>query len=104
MNLAVIVPFYNEEDNLTFFIKEWEKFLSKRKKLRDQLSFFFINDGSNDNSVNQIKENIKKLNFKIINRKNSGHGNSCKFGYNLIVNKYKNFDYLLQIDSDNQYS
>ena len=102
MNLAVIVPFYNEEDNLTFFIKEWEKFLSKRKKLRDQLSFFFINDGSNDNSVNQIKENIKKLNFKIINRKNSGHGNSCKFGYNLIVNKYKNFDYLLQIDSDNQ--
>tara|TARA_S200000501_G_scaffold276234_2_gene260144 strand:- start:40810 stop:41520 length:711 start_codon:yes stop_codon:yes gene_type:complete len=102
MKIAIVVPFFNEKDNLIFFINEWEKFLETKKKLRNILYFYFINDGSTDHSVKKIQESVKKLKFQIINKKNSGHGDSCKFGYNLIVNKYKNFDYLLQIDSDNQ--
>tara|TARA_B110000003_G_C16645402_1_gene531801 strand:+ start:263 stop:973 length:711 start_codon:yes stop_codon:yes gene_type:complete len=102
MKIAIIVPFFNEKDNLVFFINEWEKFLSTKKKLRNLLYFYFINDGSTDQSVKKINENVKKLRFQIINKKNSGHGDTCRFGYNLIVNNYKNFDYLLQIDSDNQ--
>ena len=101
MKIAIIVPFYNEENNLTYFINEWEKFLNSKKKISNVFFFYFINDGSTDNSVNEIKKKIKKLNYKIIDKKNSGHGDTCRFGYNLIVNK-KKFDYLLQIDSDNQ--
>ncbi len=102
MKIAIIVPFFNEKDNLIFFINEWEKFLETKKKLRNLLYFYFINDGSTDQSVEKIHKNIKKLKFQIINKKNSGHGDSCKFGYNLIIKKYNKFDYLLQIDSDNQ--
>ena len=100
--IAIVVPFYNEEDNLIFFIKEWEKFVAIRKSYQKLLFFYFINDGSTDKSVTKIRQNIKKLNFKIINKKNSGHGDSCKFAYEMIVKNNKNFDYLLQIDSDNQ--
>lgn len=102
MNIAVLIPFYNEDDNLPFFINEWENFLKTRKKLRSRLFFFFIDDGSSDKSIEKIKKNIKKIHFKIIKKRNSGHGDTCKFGYNLIIKKYKKFNYLLQIDSDNQ--
>lgn len=102
MKIAILVPFYNEEKNLISFIKEWETFLNLKKKFRNNLLFFFIDDGSYDNSVLEIKKNIKKLKYKVVSKKNSGHGNTCKFGYKLIVKKYKHYDYLLQIDSDNQ--
>ena len=102
MRIAIIVPFYNEKDNLPFFINEWESFLNLNKKLRNKFFFYFINDGSTDDSLKQIQNNIKSLKFKIITKKNTGHGDSCRFGYNLIVNKYKNFDYIMQIDADNQ--
>ena len=100
--IAIVVPFYNEEENLIFFIKEWEKFISKNKSYKEFLFFYFVNDGSTDQSVKKIKQDIKKLKFKIINKKNSGHGESCKFAYNLIANNETKFEYLLQIDSDNQ--
>lgn len=100
--IAIIIPFYNEEDNLTFFIKEWEKLIAGKKNYQKILFFYFINDGSTDQSVIKIKQNVKRLKFKIINKSNSGHGDSCKFAYDMIVNNNKTFEYLLQIDSDNQ--
>lgn len=56
MKIAIIVPFYNEENNLTYFINEWEKFLNSKKKISNVFFFYFINDGSTDNSVNEIKK------------------------------------------------
>ena len=100
--IAVTVPFYNEQDNLIFFVKEWEKFVTTKKSYRNLLFFYFINDGSTDQSVKKIKQNVKKLKFRIINKKNSGHGDTCNFAYNMISKNKKNFEYLLQIDSDNQ--
>ena len=100
MKIAIIIPFYNEEQNLLFFLNEWNEFLKYLDKKKYKIDFFFINDGSTDYSVEIIKNNSNKLNFKIINKENSGHGDSCKYGYDLITNK--NYDYLLQIDSDNQ--
>ena len=66
MRIAIIVPFYNEKDNLPFFINEWESYLNFNKKLRNKFFFIFINDGSTDDSLKQIKNNIKSLKFKII--------------------------------------
>jgi hypothetical protein len=100
--IAVVVPFYNEKNNLKFFVKEWENFISPKKKLNFELFFFFIDDGSTDNSQNILKKSINNLKYKIIQKKNSGHGDTCRFGYNLIINRYNHYDYLLQIDSDNQ--
>ena len=102
MKIAILIPFYNEEKNLIFFIKEWEKILINKQNIKKNLFFLFLNDGSTDQSVKVIKKNIRNLKYLIISRKNSGHGNICKFGYKLILKKYKKFNYILQIDSDNQ--
>ena len=69
MKIAVIVPFYNESANLPFFINEWETFLYLNKNLKNKLYFFFIDDGSTDNTSKKILENIKSLKFKIIKKK-----------------------------------
>lgn len=100
MNLAIIVPFYNEEKNLKFFINEWNEIINLEYLNNINLKFFFINDGSTDNSLNVIDYSKKNFDYEIINKKNSGHGDSCKYGFKLISNK--NFDWVLQIDSDNQ--
>ena len=102
MKIAIIIPFYNEEQNLLHFLNEWNNLLKSFDKKKYKLNFFFINDGSTDNSVEIIRKNSDKLKFKIINKKNSGHGDTCKYGYDLITNKNYSYDYLLQIDSDNQ--
>lgn len=100
--IAIIIPFYNEQKNLIFFIKEWEKLLFKNKKLKQILIFYFFNDGSTDKSVQVIKKYAKKLKFKIVEKKNTGHGDTCRFAYYFIIKNKKNVSHLLQIDSDNQ--
>lgn len=102
IKIVILVPYYNESKNLSFFIKEWENFLKSRISLNKNLLFLFIDDGSNDNSSQIIKNEVKKINYKIIKKSNSGHGDTCKFGYKFAVNNLKEYEYLLQIDSDNQ--
>ena len=102
MKIAVVVPFYNEKKNLVAFVKEWEKYLDKKKNIRKKLFFFFFDDGSKDESKKSIINNIKKIKYSIIKKKNSGHGDTCRYGYKFIIRNYHHYDYLLQIDSDNQ--
>lgn len=102
MKIGIVIPFYNEKENLIFFIKEWERFLTNKKNIRKNLFFFFFDDGSNDLSSKAISKNIKKIKHRIIKKKNSGHGDTCRYGYKYIIKKFKKFEYILQIDSDNQ--
>ena len=69
MKIAILVPFYNESRNLKFFIGEWYKYRNFFIKFKIRPFFFFIDDGSSDNSVDTIKENAKKIKYKIIKKK-----------------------------------
>lgn len=40
MRIAIIVPFFNEADNLPFLIKEWEDFLVSINKLKKRTFFY----------------------------------------------------------------
>lgn len=67
MKLSIIVPCYNEEDNVDIFYDEVTK-IFKNKKISYEI--IFINDGSRDNTikrlndiVNKSDENIKVINF-----------------------------------------
>ncbi len=102
MKIAILVPFYNEKNNLVSFIKEWENYLKKKGNLYKNLLFVFIDDGSTDGSSKIIRNKIERLKFVILKKKNSGHGATCKFGYTFIMKQYKKCKYILQIDSDNQ--
>jgi dolichol-phosphate mannosyltransferase len=94
--LAIIVPIYNEEKNLKKFIKNWSNL-----KLNIIYKIVFINDGSNDNSLKIINKN-KFTNIILINKKNEGHGKTILYGYRYAIKK--NYDFIFQVDSDNQFS
>ena len=60
--VSIIIPFYNEEENLK---KLTENLIKNTTKLKYKFEFIFVDDGSTDQSLNVIK-NLKKKNFKII--------------------------------------
>src|SRR5574344_640579 len=67
MKLSIVVPCYNEEDNVNVFYNEVIQ-IFKNKKIKYEI--IFVNDGSHDNTMKvlneilkQSKENIKVINF-----------------------------------------
>ena len=52
MDITVIIPVYNEEDNINMLHERLKSVLSQ---LTDQYEMIFINDGSRDNSMPMIK-------------------------------------------------
>lgn len=71
LEISIVVPVYNEEDNILPLL---EGILSSMDKLGKQYEILFVNDGSNDNSGEVLKDIFAKLeNVRIIElEKNSG--------------------------------
>ena len=65
MKLSLVVPCYNEEENIELFYKEVVKTFKKSFKYE----IIFINDGSKDKTISILKElyKSKKENIKIVN-------------------------------------
>lgn len=96
--LAVIIPVYNEEENIKKVIYDWKNILPT-----NIFDIIVLNDGSTDNTkkiLKQVKSKIK--NIKIINKLNGGHGETIFIGYKYAVNK--KYKYIFQVDSDDQFS
>ncbi len=51
--ISIIVPCYNEEAAIPLFYREISKIMNKMKQVKFEL--LFINDGSNDNTLKEIK-------------------------------------------------
>lgn len=66
MKLSVIVPCYNEEKNVGLFYREFVKVF---KRFRYDYELVFVNDGSKDDTFNELKRicNNSKENIKVIN-------------------------------------
>lgn len=58
--LSVIVPAYNEEESVEIFIEE---FLKQTSQLPLEKIFYFINDGSTDDTLQIIKKLSAKYNY-----------------------------------------
>ena len=55
--ISIIVPCYNEEEAIPLFYKEVNKVMRKMKEVKFEL--LFINDGSIDNTLKEVKELAK---------------------------------------------
>lgn len=97
-NLWVIMPVYNEQESILMVLMEWRK---KLEELRLNYTLCVLNDGSKDNTLS-ILEGFSNAfpQLKIINKENSGHGQTCVYGYKLALEN--NADWIFQIDSDGQ--
>ncbi len=95
-DLAIIIPVYNEADNLPQVLVPW---LELAKKYNGQI--ICINDGSRDNSLellNAFAQNNKQ--FQVIDQTNAGHGSACLSGYQFAIDQ--GFKWIFQTDSDGQ--
>ena len=52
--ISVIIPCFNEEESLPYFIKEMNKVMDEMKKVKFEL--IFVNDGSKDKTLEILKE------------------------------------------------
>ena len=102
VELYIVMPLYNEGENITNVLDEWIKEF-ENKKINYQ--FILVNDGSKDDTLDKISkyESENPKHFVIINKINSGHGRSIRVGYDFAVLNSPE-SWVLQIDSDGQCS
>ena len=97
-NLWVVMPVYNEEEAITSVCEDWNKALADTKL---NYTLCILNDGSKDGTLKILREFESKFpRIKIVDKPNSGHGQSCVLGYQMALEN--GADWILQIDSDGQ--
>ena len=81
--LTIIVPVYNEEENIHRIFSKIKKlgFLLKIKNLNFRLKYLFINDGSSDKTLKNLKKcvDFKNTNF-ISSELNNGKSKALNLG------------------------
>lgn len=92
MKILVIIPAYNEQDNII-------KIISELQSTNPTLEYIVINDCSTDNTKELLeKHRINYIDLPV----NLGIGGCVQTGY-IYANKY-NFDIAIQLDGDGQHN
>lgn len=97
LELAVVMPVYNEEEALPGVIREWAGVLASLQGAR----LIVWNDGSRDGTgaiLDRLAAEFSHLEVK--HKQNSGHGRTCIEAYRDAV--ARGFRYVFQTDSDGQ--
>lgn len=98
--LYIIIPAYNEAENIQLVINEWYPIVEKYNG-DGKSRLVIIDDGSKDNTYEIICKSAKTYPLlQPITKENSGHGATVLYGYNYALEK--GADYIFQTDSDGQ--
>jgi len=97
--LAVVMPVYNEATNIAAVLEEW---FSHLRIICPNFVLFAVNDGSKDETVKILPSLLDKFGprLRVVNKTNSGHGLTCREGYDLAL--AEGVEWIFQIDSDGQ--
>lgn len=60
--LSIVVPCYNEEESIPYFVKEMEKVA---RQINHSIEYIFVNDGSTDNTLNVLREVYEQMPDKV---------------------------------------
>lgn len=101
LELAVVIPAYNEEACIQPVIESWVNGLSKIVP-QENLKIIVVNDGSKDKTGELLDELAERnSNVTVIHQKNGGHGKAVVTGYEAALEL--NPSYIFQTDSDDQF-
>lgn len=98
--LYIIVPAYNESENIDKLVNDWYPVIEKHNG-DGESRLVIIDDGSKDNTYEELLSlaTTRPL-LKPITKANGGHGSTVLFGYRYALQH--NADYVFQTDSDGQ--
>ena len=100
--LYIIIPAYNEQDNLGALIQEWYTIIEQHSA-DNSSRLVIINDGSKDDTYKVLKDLAKsRPMMEVLTKENGGHGDTLLFGYRYAIEN--GADYIFQTDSDGQTS
>ncbi len=98
--LYIVIPAYNEEENIRDVIDDWYPIVEKYNGSRES-RLVIINDGSKDDTYRIMCECAKERPLFIpITKPNGGHGATVLYGYHYALEQ--GADYIFQTDSDGQ--
>lgn len=96
--LYIVIPAYNEEENIKMVIDDWYPIV---EKIGNGSKLLIIDDGSKDSTYEIMKEyGESREAFEPITKPNGGHGATILYGYNYALEA--GCDYIFQTDSDGQ--
>ena len=96
--LYIVMPAYNEEENIDQVAREWHKVVAK---IGPESRLVIVNDGSKDSTYAKLLELKQELpQLMPLDKANSGHGATLLYAYNYALKE--NADYIFQTDSDGQ--
>ena len=95
-SIGIVIPAYNERENILKLIK----------KIRKNLNcIIIIVDDSADLNTQKILKKNKIRNIKYYNRgKKSGRGSAILFGFKKLIKIKKNINCLIEMDADLSHS
>ena len=98
--LYIIIPAYNEEENIEHCVNEWYPVIENHNDSGDS-RLVIINDGSTDSTYDMLTDLAKDRPFLIpLTKENGGHGPALLYGYGYAIEH--GADYVFQTDSDGQ--
>lgn len=98
--LFIIIPAYNEAENIRQVIDEWYAVVEKHNG-GGESRLVIIDDGSKDSTYSIMKEYAKDRPLcQPITKPNGGHGATVLYGYHYALEH--GADYVFQTDSDGQ--
>ena len=96
--LYIVIPAYNEQDNIDEVVKDWYPVV---EKTGPESRLVIIDDGSKDATYEKLLALAKdRPQMEPVHKENGGHGATVLFGYNYALEK--GADYIFQTDSDGQ--
>lgn len=100
--LYVVIPAYNEKENIEACITDWYEVVS-RHSAEGKSRLVVIDDGSKDNTYEIMKAYAEDKPLMVaLTKENGGHGDTVLFGYRYAIENHA--DYIFQTDSDGQTS
>lgn len=98
--LYVVIPAYNEEQNIKRCVDEWYSIVEAHNESGGS-RLVIVNDGSKDHTYEMLCELAEEKPLLItLNKENGGHGSALLHGYRYAIEQ--SADWIFQTDSDGQ--
>ena len=99
-SLYIVMPAYNEEENIGDVIEEWYPIV-ERYSAGGESKLVIIDDGSKDRTYEVIRRYADSRPLLVpLTKMNEGHGATLLYGYHYALEH--GADYIFQTDSDGQ--